>query len=92
MELIKTKYICKGCEEPNELQVSFDTFGVGNCHLCQSCLIKALLMIRPIKFDNQSMLYWIKVKLHQDQYNRLGENIQFEKFINWIEPFLKEGK
>lgn len=52
MKVIETKYDCRGCEKTIKKQVSFDNNEIGNCHLCEKCLIKAYCLITGKKFLN----------------------------------------
>ena len=81
---------CSGCPNTtdNTKIVSMDEYDCRAGYYCAECLIKAVLMVRPMPVCNQEMAYLLKVKLYADKGEDLRNNIKYENFINWLKPFL----
>lgn len=53
---------------------------------CKSCIIKALLFVMPINFDEKLVLSTLRFG---EAYCNIKENEERDKFINWIKTFLE---
>jgi hypothetical protein len=63
--------------------------------LCETCLIKALILIRPIKFNKEEIKAWLISRYLDDEETCAQEGmschleLDFGKFMDWIKPFLE---
>ncbi len=85
MELYEQKgnwdYLCTNCGFKTKKVVCVS---IGN-RLCGSCLIKSLLLIRPIQFDRLNVLESL------DYLKRTADNGDNDllRFIEWLKPFFE---
>lgn len=56
---------------------------------CESCLIKAVLMVRPIAWHKGLINGILDNKLETTKYLSDGKAIDLVKFIEWLKPFLE---
>lgn len=89
MDLINKDDNCWRCEFPKKSLILLEGYRkdghAKNFYICQECLIKAVLMVRPMPFGDD----YIKSLLGQASRKRQG-NINGEKidaFIDWLKPF-----
>lgn len=96
MELISgqnfTCWLCSNCGFKKEKLVQIS---IGN-RLCQNCLIKAFLMINPIKFDKEKVNEWLMINVISDDNSANEEGLSeglysfdVKHFIEFIETFLE---
>jgi hypothetical protein len=85
--------VCKCDECGNDINKSVSISYKG-IDLCETCLIKALLMIRPIKFSKEEINAWLIAKYEYTEESCAEEGLScpleldFGKFMDWLKPFL----
>lgn len=107
MELInQSDYYCNQCEKHatevgNNFILLNDNLNKTDkkLYLCTNCLIEAVLMVRPIKFDKQKVNEWLMMNVISDDNSANEEGLSeglysfdVKRFIEFVLPFFSSDK